>query len=61
MEPQPADASARVVALVKRARRFLPGDPEFGDPLSTAGQGAPRAAAAPPGACSATATPRRGN
>ncbi|MFA5709485.1 MAG: adenylate/guanylate cyclase domain-containing protein [Mycolicibacterium sp.] len=45
VEPQPVDASAWVLALVKRARRILPGDPEFGDPLSTAGQGAPRAAA----------------
>lgn len=37
--------SPGVVAFVKRARRFLPGDPEFGDPLSTAGEGGPRAAA----------------
>lgn len=29
-----------VVAFVRRARRLLPGDPEFGDPLSTAGDGA---------------------
>jgi class 3 adenylate cyclase len=34
-----------VVAFVRRARRLLPGDPEFGDPLSTAGEGGPRAAA----------------
>jgi class 3 adenylate cyclase len=34
-----------VVGFVKRARRLLPGDPEFGDPLSTAGEGGPRAAA----------------
>ncbi|MBS9533066.1 adenylate/guanylate cyclase domain-containing protein [Mycobacterium sp. M1] len=34
-----------VVALVRRARRALPGDPEFGDPLSTAGEGGPRVAA----------------
>jgi class 3 adenylate cyclase len=34
-----------VIALVRRARRLLPGDPDFGDPLSTAGQGGPRAAA----------------
>jgi class 3 adenylate cyclase len=33
------------VALIRRARRLLPGDPEFGDPLSTAGDGGPRAAA----------------
>lgn len=35
----------RVVELLRRARRALPGDPEFGDPLSTAGEGGPRAAA----------------
>lgn len=29
----------RVVDLVRRVRRALPGDPEFGDPLSTAGDG----------------------
>ena len=34
-----------VVALVRRARRMLPGDPEFGDPLSVAGEGGPQAAA----------------
>jgi class 3 adenylate cyclase len=34
-----------VVGLIRRARRMLPGDPEFGDPLSTAGDGGPRAAA----------------
>jgi class 3 adenylate cyclase len=33
------------VAFVRRTRRLLPGDPEFGDPLSTAGDGGPRAAA----------------
>jgi class 3 adenylate cyclase len=33
------------IDLVRRARRALPGDPEFGDPLSTAGDGGPRAAA----------------
>jgi len=37
--------SPRVIALIRRARRALPGDPEFGDPLSTAGVGGPRAAA----------------
>ncbi|OIN81960.1 adenylate/guanylate cyclase domain-containing protein [Mycobacterium malmoense] len=37
--------SPGVVALIRRARRLLPGDPEFGDPLSTAGEGGPRAAA----------------
>ena len=34
-----------VIAFLRRARRALPGDPEFGDPLSTAGVGGPRAAA----------------
>jgi class 3 adenylate cyclase len=34
-----------VIAMIRRARRVLPGDPEFGDPLSTAGDGGPRAAA----------------
>lgn len=34
-----------MIAFVKRARRVLPGDPEFGDPLSVAGVGGPRAAA----------------
>ncbi|MFZ0906685.1 MAG: adenylate/guanylate cyclase domain-containing protein, partial [Mycobacterium sp.] len=28
-----------VIEMVRRARRVLPGDPEFGDPLSTAGDG----------------------
>jgi class 3 adenylate cyclase len=37
--------SPGAVALVRRWRRLLPGDPEFGDPLSTAGEGGPRAAA----------------
>ncbi|MCV7078559.1 adenylate/guanylate cyclase domain-containing protein [Mycobacterium szulgai] len=37
--------SPGVVAFVRRARRLLPGDPEFGDPLSMAGDGGPRAAA----------------
>ncbi|WP_224770415.1 adenylate/guanylate cyclase domain-containing protein [Mycobacterium simulans] len=37
--------SPAVVAFVRRARRLLPGGPEFGDPLSTAGEGGPRAAA----------------
>jgi class 3 adenylate cyclase len=37
--------SPGAVALIRRARRLLPGDPEFGDPLSTAGEGGPRAAA----------------
>jgi class 3 adenylate cyclase len=34
-----------LIGLVRRARRALPGDPDFGDPLSTAGDGGPRAAA----------------
>jgi class 3 adenylate cyclase len=37
--------SPAVVGFVKRARRALPGDPEFGDPLSAAGVGGPQAAA----------------
>jgi class 3 adenylate cyclase len=35
----------KVIAFLRRARRALPGDPEFGDPLSVAGVGGPRAAA----------------
>lgn len=35
----------RLISLVKHARRALPGDPEFGDPLSTAGPGGPQATA----------------
>jgi class 3 adenylate cyclase len=34
-----------VVAFIRRARRALPGDPDFGDPLSAAGVGGPSAAA----------------
>lgn len=37
--------SPAVIAFIKRARRALPGDPEFGDPLSADGEGGPRAAA----------------
>lgn len=37
--------SPGAVAFIRRARQLLPGDPEFGDPLSTAGDGGPRAAA----------------
>jgi class 3 adenylate cyclase len=37
--------SPGIVAFIRRTRRLLPGDPEFGDPLSTAGEGGPRAAA----------------
>lgn len=34
-----------VIAAIRRARQLLPGDPDFGDPLSTAGEGGPQAAA----------------
>lgn len=34
-----------IIALIRRARRVLPGDPDFGDPLSAAGEGGPRAIA----------------
>lgn len=37
--------SPSVVAFLRRARRALPGDPEFGDPLSASGEGGPSAAA----------------
>jgi class 3 adenylate cyclase len=37
--------SPGVIAFLRRARRALPGDPEFGDPLSVDGDGGPRAAA----------------
>jgi len=37
--------SPAVVAFLRRARRALPGDPEFGDPLSVTGVGGPSAAA----------------
>lgn len=37
--------SPAVIAFLRRARRALPGDPEFGDPLSTSGVGGPSAAA----------------
>jgi class 3 adenylate cyclase len=37
--------SASVIALLRRARRALPGDPDFGDPLSVTGVGGPSAAA----------------
>ena len=33
------------VSLIRRARRVLPGDPDFGDPLSTTGDGGVMAAA----------------
>ncbi|WP_371287059.1 adenylate/guanylate cyclase domain-containing protein [Mycobacterium sp. PS03-16] len=34
-----------LISLLRRARKALPGDPDFGDPLSAAGVGGPRAAA----------------
>jgi class 3 adenylate cyclase len=34
-----------IVAMIRRARRALPGDPDFGDPLSTTGEGGVQAAA----------------
>jgi class 3 adenylate cyclase len=37
--------SPDVIGLIRRARRSLPGDPDFGDPLSADGVGGPRAAA----------------
>jgi class 3 adenylate cyclase len=37
--------SPSVVAFIRRARRALPGDPDFGDPLSAAGVGGAQAAA----------------
>jgi class 3 adenylate cyclase len=37
--------SPGLIGVVRRARRALPGDPDFGDPLSMAGDGGPRAAA----------------
>ncbi|BBY15703.1 adenylate/guanylate cyclase domain-containing protein [Mycolicibacterium litorale] len=40
-----ANHSPGVVEFLRRARRALPGDPDFGDPLSADGVGGPRAAA----------------
>ncbi len=34
-----------IIAAIRRARHALPGDPDFGDPLSTSGTGGPQAAA----------------
>ncbi|MDR3660696.1 MAG: adenylate/guanylate cyclase domain-containing protein [Mycobacterium sp.] len=42
---QDTNHSPAVIDFIRRARRSLPGDPEFGDPLSTAGEGGPRAVA----------------
>ena len=48
-----------LVAFIRRARRALPGDPDFGDPPSAAGEGGPRAAARAADRLLPTATPRR--
>nr|WP_235849822.1 adenylate/guanylate cyclase domain-containing protein [Mycolicibacterium doricum] len=40
-----ANHSPGVLEFLRRARRALPGDPDFGDPLSADGVGGPRAAA----------------
>lgn len=40
-----ADRQPQLVDAVRRIRRSLPGDPSFGDPLSTTGPGGARAAA----------------
>ena len=40
-----ANHSPSVISFLRRARRVMPGDPDFGDPLSAAGVGGPRAAA----------------
>ncbi|WP_280831852.1 adenylate/guanylate cyclase domain-containing protein [Mycolicibacterium frederiksbergense] len=42
---QRTNRSPAVVDLVRRVRRALPGDPDFGDRLSASGEGGPRAAA----------------
>lgn len=42
---QRTNHSPAVIDMVRRVRRALPGDPDFGDPLSAAGDGGPRAAA----------------
>lgn len=42
---QRTNHSPSVIAMVRRIRRSLPGDPDFGDPLSASGEGGPRAAA----------------
>ena len=39
------NSKPELVALIRRARRALPGDPEFGDPLSTAGDSGAQTAA----------------
>jgi len=42
---QDRNHSAGAIDLVRRVRRMLPGDPEFGDPLSVTGSGGPHVAA----------------
>jgi class 3 adenylate cyclase len=42
---QKTNRSPGLIDVIRRARRALPGDPDFGDPLSAAGVGGPRAAA----------------
>ncbi|MHC9294743.1 adenylate/guanylate cyclase domain-containing protein [Mycobacterium sp. LTG2003] len=42
---QRTNHSPAVIGMVRRVRRALPGDPDFGDPLSAAGNGGPRVAA----------------
>ncbi|OMC29470.1 guanylate cyclase [Mycobacterium sp. GA-1841] len=42
---QRTNHSPAIVDLVRRVRRALPGDPDFGDRLSASGEGGPRAAA----------------
>jgi len=37
--------NSELIALIRKARRALPGDPEFGDPLSTAGDSSAQTAA----------------
>ncbi|MET0896570.1 MAG: adenylate/guanylate cyclase domain-containing protein [Mycobacterium sp.] len=39
------NGNPNIVGYIRRARRALPGDPDFGDPLSMDGEGGPRAAA----------------
>jgi adenylate cyclase len=42
---QKTDRKPNLVSAARRLRQALPGDPAFGDPLSTAGSGGPRAVA----------------
>lgn len=39
------NSNPNIIAAIRRARRALPGDPDFGDPLSAAGDSGPQAAA----------------